>query len=47
MLMDEIESIRKSKECLAENKTKRKLNNYCPDISMETIFMNLEKLRNE
>ena len=38
----EIQFIIKSNESLAENKKKKKLNNYCPNISMETIFMNTE-----
>ena len=41
-LKDKIEFIIKSKESLAENKIKTRLNNHCPNISMETIFMNME-----
>ena len=38
----ETEFIIKSNESLAENKTKKRLNNYYKNISMETIFMNTE-----
>ena len=41
-LKHEIEFIVKSNESLAENKLKMRLNIYCPNISMETIFMNTE-----
>ena len=36
--------LKKSNKSLAENKMKNKIvqNNYCPNISMETIFMNTE-----
>ena len=34
-LKHEIEFIMKSNESLVENKKKMKLNNYCPNISME------------
>ena len=38
-----IEFIRKSNECLPDNNIKKtRLNNYCSNISMETIFMNTE-----
>ena len=38
----EIEFIIKSNESLAKNKIKTRLNNYCPNIIMETIFVNTE-----
>ena len=41
-LKQEIEFIVKSNESLAENKIKMRLNNYCPNISMKTILMNME-----
>ena len=38
-----IEFIRKSNECLPDNNIKKtRLNNYCSNISMETIFMTTE-----
>ena len=37
----EIDSIKKHK-CLAEHTIKTRLDNYCPHISMEKIFMNME-----
>ena len=39
-LKHEIEFIIKSNESLAENKAKNKIEQYCPNISIETIFMN-------
>ena len=39
-LNHEIEFIIKSNESLAENKAKNKIEQYCPNISTETIFMN-------
>ena len=41
-LKQEIEFIIKSNESLAENNIKRRLNNYCLNISMETQSMNTE-----
>ena len=41
-LKQEIEFNVKSNESLAENKIRMKLNNYCPNISMKTILMNME-----
>ena len=41
-LKDEIEFIIKSNESLAEKKIKMIVNNYCLNISIETIFMNME-----
>ena len=41
-LKREIEFIIKSNESLAEIIIKTRLNNYCYNISMETIFMNTE-----
>ena len=38
----EAEFIIKSNEFLAKNKTKKRLNNCCQNISMETILMNTE-----
>ena len=41
-LKHKIEFIIKSNESLAENKIRiAKLSNYCPSISMETIFMSM------
>ena len=43
-LRHEIEFIIKSNESLTENKIKKtRLNNYCPNISIETIFISTEK----
>ena len=43
-LKHQIEFIIKSNESLAPNKIKKtRLSNYCPNISMETIFMSTEK----
>ena len=39
-LKHEIQFITKSNESLAENKAKNKIEQYCPNISIETIFMN-------
>ena len=41
-LKHEIEFIIKSNESLAENKIKTRLNNYFPNISMETKFMSMK-----
>ena len=41
-LKHEIEFIIKSNESLPENKIKARLNNYCPNIIMETIFVNTD-----
>ena len=41
-LKHKIEFIIKINESLAENKIKTRLSNYCENISMETIFMNME-----
>ena len=41
-LKHEIEFIIKSNESLPENKIKTRLNNYCPNIIMETIFVNTD-----
>ena len=35
------------REPLADNKIKTRLNNYCPNISLEMIFMNTKKQKNE
>ena len=42
-LSHETELITKSNESLAERKIKTRLNNYCPNVSMETISMNTKK----
>ena len=39
----EIEFIIKCNESSAQNKLKMRLNNYCQNISMETIFMDAKK----
>ena len=44
-LKHEIEFIIKTNESLAVIKWKKRLNNYCPNISMETIFMNTENCK--
>ena len=41
-LKHETELIIKNNESLTENEIKTRLNNYCPIITMETIFMNTE-----
>ena len=41
-LKHEVEFTIKSNESLTENKKKTRLNNYCPNISMEIIFINTE-----
>ena len=47
-LKHKIEFIIKSNESLAENKIRKaKLSNYCPSISMETIFMSMGQRQNE
>ena len=44
-LKHEIDLFIKRKELLAEHTTKKGLDNYCPHISMEVIFMNREKVK--
>ena len=39
-LKHEIKFNIKRNKSLVENKIKKRLNNYCPNISMKTIFMN-------
>ena len=41
-LKHEIELSIKSNESLAKNEIKTRFNNYCPNISMKTIFTNTE-----
>ena len=43
-LKHEIDLFIKRKELLAEHTIKKRLDNYCPHISMEMIFMNREKV---